>query len=57
METVSPPGGIQVTEVAQAAGDGFVFDRHGISEVKGLGPVATCLLVGKKSRRPGLDST
>lgn len=51
MESMSPPGGIQVTEsVAEAAGNGFVFDRHGISEVKGLGPIATCLLVGREPR-------
>ncbi|GEM_PF-2138248 len=49
METMSPPGGIQVTDaVAQAAGDGFVFERHGTSDVKGLGPIATCLLAGRK---------
>jgi class 3 adenylate cyclase len=49
METMSSPGGIQVTEaVADAAGDGFVFEGHGTSDVKGLGPIATCLLVGRK---------
>jgi guanylate cyclase len=49
METMSSPGGIQVTEaVAYAAGDGFVFEDHGTSEVKGLGPIATCLLVGRR---------
>jgi len=35
--------------VAAAAGDGFIFAGHGTSEVKGLGPVETCLLVGRKS--------
>lgn len=50
METMSPPGRIQASQsVAEAAGDGFIFARHGTSEVKGLGPVATCLLVGRKS--------
>jgi len=49
METMAPSGAIQVTEaVAAAAGDGFVFDNHGTSEVKGLGPVATCFLVGRR---------
>jgi len=50
METMSPPGGIQVSQtVVEASGDAFIFDRHGTSEVKGVGPVATCLLVGRKS--------
>ena len=49
METMSLPGGIQATEaVAEVTGDGFVFDSHGTSEVKGLGPIATCLLVGRR---------
>jgi class 3 adenylate cyclase len=43
------PGGIQVTKtVAEAAGNRFVLDQHGTSEVKGLGPIATCLLVGRR---------
>jgi class 3 adenylate cyclase len=54
METMSSPGGIQVTEaVADAAGAGFVFEGHGTSEVKGRGPIATCLLVGRKRDRDG----
>jgi adenylate cyclase len=51
LETMSPPGGIQVSQtVAAAAGDRFIFGGHGTSEVKGLGPVDTCLLVGRKTQ-------
>jgi guanylate cyclase len=50
MQTMCPPGGVQVTEaVAKAAGDAYAFERHGTSEVKGVGPVATCLLVARLS--------
>lgn len=49
METTCPPGSIQVTDrVAQAVASGFSFDRHGVTDVKGVGPVKTCLLVGRK---------
>jgi len=49
METVSPPGGIRATDaVARAAGRRYVFEQHGFTDVKGVGPVATCLLVGRK---------
>ncbi|MGH8951304.1 MAG: adenylate/guanylate cyclase domain-containing protein [Acidimicrobiia bacterium] len=48
METMSPPGAIHVTEaVAKAAGDDFTFERYGVSEVKGVGPIGSCLLVGR----------
>jgi class 3 adenylate cyclase len=48
METMSPPGGIQVTPaVAQAAGSGFLFEPQGTIEVKGVGPIAPNLLVGR----------
>jgi guanylate cyclase len=50
METLSPPGRIRVTDaVAEAAGGSFVFEGHDTMEVKGLGPVPTCLLVGRSS--------
>jgi guanylate cyclase len=49
MEKLSPPGGILVTNgVAEVAGDSFLFEEHGTMEVKGLGPMPTCLLVGRK---------
>lgn len=49
METLSPPGGIQATDaLAQAAGARYVFERHRVSEVKGVGPVTSCLLAGRK---------
>jgi hypothetical protein len=35
--------------VAEAAGGSFVFEGHDTMEVKGLGPVPTCLLVGRSS--------
>jgi class 3 adenylate cyclase len=48
METMSPPGGIQVTPaVAQAAGSGFLFEPQGTIEVKGVGPITPNLLVGR----------
>lgn len=50
MEAVSPPGGIRATDtVAEAAGGRYVFERHGLTDVKGVGPVPSCLLVGRKS--------
>ena len=36
--------------VAEAAEAGYTFDHHGVSEVKGVGPVDTCLLVGRRQR-------
>jgi class 3 adenylate cyclase len=56
MESTTNPGAIQVTEaVADAGAARFDFERHGTTEVKGVGPVATCLLVGRKAEvSPGL---
>jgi hypothetical protein len=34
--------------VAEVAGDSFLFEEHGTMEVKGLGSMPTCLLVGRK---------
>jgi class 3 adenylate cyclase len=52
METLSEPGTIQVTEaVVRAGGDRFSFQEVGVSEVKGVGPTAVYLLVGRIAER------
>lgn len=48
MQTLCPPGMVLVTDpVSRVAGPDFVFDRHTMTEVKGVGQVATCVLVGR----------
>jgi guanylate cyclase len=48
MEALTEPGKIRVTEsVADAAGRRFRFEDHRVIEVKGAGPVESCLLVGR----------
>jgi guanylate cyclase len=59
METLSAPGTILVTEsVAGAVEDRFTFQEGGVAEVKGVGPTAVYLLVGRVAERsepePGL---
>jgi class 3 adenylate cyclase len=48
MESLAEPGSIRVTEsVVDAAAGRFRFEEHRVIEVKGAGPVETCLLVGR----------
>ena len=52
MQTLCLPGMVLVTKpVSHIAGPTFVFDRHTITTVKGVGPVATCLLLGRAEER------
>jgi class 3 adenylate cyclase len=54
MESHGVPGRIQVTEeVARRLADRYVFDHLGQIDIKGKGPISTCLLV---SRRDPPDS-
>jgi guanylate cyclase len=59
METLSPPGGIHATDaLSRAAGESYVFERRGVSEVKGVGTVSSCLLAGRRTAdQPGAPVT
>ncbi|WP_438855301.1 adenylate/guanylate cyclase domain-containing protein [Agromyces sp. M3QZ16-3] len=51
MQSTAPPGAIQVTDrVAAALGTAFALTERGVIEVKGLGPVHTSYVEGR--RRP-----
>jgi class 3 adenylate cyclase len=50
METTGLPGRLQVTrETHERLGDGFDFERRGIVDVKGKGPIETWFVLGRRS--------
>jgi len=55
MESHGVPGAIQVTErTYELLRERYELRRRGTIEVKGKGPMATYLLLGKRSRAPGI---
>ena len=58
MESTGAPGRLQVTrETYERLADAFEFERRGIVDVKGKGPIETWFLLGRRSDagRPGVE--
>jgi hypothetical protein len=53
MESHGLPGRIQVTrDVADRVDGKFEFEERGVIDVKGIGPVETLFLVGRREQVP-----